>query len=198
LRADVVERLELRRRYEESLAPRLDPESLRPEATAQLGGPEWSFSLESYDAGMNELPLDYRHPFLDLRLVEFLLALPVVPWLVEKEILRRCMRARLPATTLARRKAPLAANPVHRILLASAEEIAGLARDVDRLAQFIDVTRFKRIAERPERLHEWEYGLVTRPLGLALWLRRLQATEPSRKREDLGEPDRSARQKAIS
>ena len=35
-----------------------------------------------------KLDLEVRHPFLDLRLVEFLLAIPAAPWCVNKHILR--------------------------------------------------------------------------------------------------------------
>ncbi len=178
LRADLVERLDLRHRHQSLIAKELDQTALRPEAAFQLAGPEWSFLLEWYDPGMTGFPAEYRHPFLDLRVIEFLVGIPIVPWLVEKEILRRAMRTRLPDSVLTRRKAPLAGSHLHQSLIASGGGSLGLASDIPYLAEFIDVKRFASIAKRPERLHMWEYELVTRPLGLALWMGRLETGRP--------------------
>ncbi len=171
---DLVDRLDLHRRYEAFACEQLDRTAIRPEAEYQTAGPEWSFMLEWYDAGMTGFLVEIRHPFLDVRLVEFCLALPAIPWLAEKHILRRAMKDRLPASTLSRRKAPLSGYPPHELLIARSRGPLGLACDESLLAEFVDVDCFKTLARRPERLHAWEYGFVTRPLGLALWLNRLE------------------------
>jgi len=172
--ADLADRLDLHQRYEALAGSQLDQTAVRPEAEYQTGSPEWSFLLEWYDAGMTGFLMEIRHPFLDVRLVEFCLALPAIPWLVEKHILRRAMKDRLPASTLSRRKAPLRGYPPHELLIARSRGSFGLACDESLLAEFIDVDCLEKLAGQPERLHAWEYGLVTRPLGLALWLDRLK------------------------
>lgn len=198
LRSDLVSRLDLHERYRAHLAPAIDEAAFRPRAAAQLGGPEWSFVLEQYDPGFSGLPLEHRHPFLDLRVAEFLLALPVLPWLVEKEILRRAMGTRLPAAVLTRRKASLPSDPAHRILLAGAADLSDLASNAGHLAQFVDVTRFEKIATRPKRLREWESPLVTRPLGLALWLQRVESSKFPGDTEDFNESEGSRPQETLS
>jgi asparagine synthase (glutamine-hydrolysing) len=71
----------------------------------------WTPLLEGYDPGATRLPLEVRHPFLDVRLVEYILAIPTNPWCVNKHILRCAMKDRLPAAVLNRPKTPLAGDP---------------------------------------------------------------------------------------
>jgi len=80
-------------------------------ALQALASKVWPSLFEGYDSGATRLPLEVRHPFIDLRLIDFLLAIPAVPWCVNKHILRMAMQTRLPATVLNRRKTPLAGDP---------------------------------------------------------------------------------------
>lgn len=168
-------RTDLAERHRRSLDRNLDRRASRPGAAFQLAGPEWSFWLETCDPGANGFALEYRHPLLDVRLLELAMRLPVIPFLTEKHILRRVMGDHLPPSVLRRRKAPLADFPVHHGLLENRLEPSRLASLEGHLAQFIDVSRFRRFAQHPERLRAWEAELVTRPLGLALWLSRRRA-----------------------
>jgi asparagine synthase (glutamine-hydrolysing) len=56
------------------------------------------------DPGMMGLPLEWRKPFLDLRLVEFMYSIPPLYWCSRKAILREAMTGYLPETILRRRK----------------------------------------------------------------------------------------------
>jgi asparagine synthase (glutamine-hydrolysing) len=73
--------------------------------------PVWTALFEGYDPGATRLNLEIRHPLIDVRLVEFLLAIPVNPWRVKKHILRLAMKDKLPAAVLNRPKTPLAGDP---------------------------------------------------------------------------------------
>ena len=83
----------------------------RPATLRALQSKLWAPLLEGYDAGATRLPLDVRHPFLDVRLVEYILAIPTKPWCVNKHILRCAMKDRLPAAVVKRPKTPLAGDP---------------------------------------------------------------------------------------
>jgi len=83
----------------------------RPSALHALNSRVWASLFEGYDPGATKLHLEIRHPFVDLRLVEYLLVVPAVPWCVNKHILRVAMKDRLPAAVLNRRKTPLAGDP---------------------------------------------------------------------------------------
>jgi asparagine synthase (glutamine-hydrolysing) len=72
----------------------------------------WGGVLEEEDAGWTRVNLETRAPFLDLRLLRFLLRLPPVPWCMHKELTRRAMIGRLPVDILKRRKTPLLQDPL--------------------------------------------------------------------------------------
>jgi asparagine synthase (glutamine-hydrolysing) len=83
----------------------------RPSAMQALNSKMWASLFEGYDPGATKLCLELRHPFVDVRLVEYLLAIPAVPWCVNKHILRLAMRNKLPAAVLNRPKTGLAGDP---------------------------------------------------------------------------------------
>ncbi|MGB6523868.1 MAG: asparagine synthase-related protein [Candidatus Acidiferrales bacterium] len=110
---DLVARLNLTDRRENAFAgTRKNIHPDHPRAYASLFLPQWDYMFEHFDAGMTRQPLEVRYPFLDLRLVNFLLAIPVMPWSFRKYLLRRAMRGRLPEAIRMRPKTPLQENPV--------------------------------------------------------------------------------------
>jgi asparagine synthase (glutamine-hydrolysing) len=83
-----------------------------PRAHALLKLPQWTHLFETNDPGLTRFPIEVRYPFLDLRIVDYLLAIPPFPWFYEKQLLRRAMTGHLPADILARPKTPLAGDPL--------------------------------------------------------------------------------------
>ena len=83
----------------------------RPQAYRLATGSFWPYRFETCDAGVIALPCEVRHPFFDLRLLEYLFAIPPIPWFVQKDILRMAMRGILPEPIRGRPKAPLAGDP---------------------------------------------------------------------------------------
>jgi len=67
--------------------------------------PDWCFDniVKTSDFTLPE----QRDPYLDQRLVKFVLSLPALPWLFNKNILRRTMETKLPAEVVERPKTPL-------------------------------------------------------------------------------------------
>jgi asparagine synthase (glutamine-hydrolysing) len=86
-------------------------DSRRPATLRALQSRVWAPLFEGYDKHVTQLPLEVVHPFIDVRLVEYLLAIPAKPWCVNKHILRCAMKDRLPAAVLNRPKTPLADDP---------------------------------------------------------------------------------------
>ena len=83
---------------------------------ASNANPLWTALFEGYDPSSTKLNLEVRHPFIDVRLVEFLSAIPVRPWRVNKHILRMAMRDKLPPAVLNRPKTPLASSPALQLV----------------------------------------------------------------------------------
>ena len=109
-----AKRISLRERVQESLETKTS--DVRPSAFAMLDSKVWSPLFEGYDPGATKLLLEVRHPFIDLRLVEFLLSLPAVPWCVNKHILRVTAKELLPTTVVNRPKTPLAGDPALQLV----------------------------------------------------------------------------------
>jgi asparagine synthase (glutamine-hydrolysing) len=106
-------RMQLRTRWEDHtkqfLAPRSHP--LRPLAYESFHIPLWDRLFTSLDAGETGVPVETRYPFLDLRLLRFMMSVPAIPWCRAKYLLRRSMRGMLPDPVLRRRKSPIAKDP---------------------------------------------------------------------------------------
>jgi asparagine synthase (glutamine-hydrolysing) len=83
-----------------------------PNAHASLSLPHWTQTFEQENAGMTPYPLEVRYPFLDLRMVNYLLAIPPFPWFFEKMLLREAMVRRIPERVRMRPKTPLQGDPV--------------------------------------------------------------------------------------
>src|SRR5262249_23166602 len=104
-------RTNLRERWREAWKNNVSPAEMRPSAINSLNSKVWAPLFEGYDPGSTKLDLEVRHPFIDVRLVEFLLSLPPVPWCVNKHILREAMKDKLPDAVVQRPKTPLAGDP---------------------------------------------------------------------------------------
>jgi len=103
-----AERTQLLDRWKQSWSSRVD--------LASPANPVWTALFESYDRRATRLNLEVRHPFIDVRLVEFLSAIPARPWCVNKNILRLAMKDKLPPAVVDRPKTPLAGNPALQLV----------------------------------------------------------------------------------
>ena len=113
LAPDFARRLNLKDRAKVwSELPSLRPHPILPKAHASLSLPQWSSMFEQESPGITGCPVEVRYPFLDLRVANFLLALPPFPLFFEKKILREAVTGRLPESVRTRRKTPLAGSPL--------------------------------------------------------------------------------------
>jgi asparagine synthase (glutamine-hydrolysing) len=114
LAADFAQRMKLQERWEEwGKHPKLTLEHpIHPKAHASLSLPHWTQMFEQGNAGWTPYPLEVRYPFMDLRIVNYLLSLPPFPWFFEKMLLREAMAERIPERVRMRPKTPLQGDPV--------------------------------------------------------------------------------------
>jgi asparagine synthase (glutamine-hydrolysing) len=150
--------------------PRTSAHPLRPEAHALLSAPFWPILFPVWDPGATGVPIELRHPYLDLRVVRLALSIPPAQWYNDKGLLRIGMRGRLPAPLLARPKTPVHGDPLAVRAAAHGEGWLGGRTADARVAPWVDLSRVPRLAggasgEAPRRLHE-----DLRPLALSLWL----------------------------
>jgi asparagine synthase (glutamine-hydrolysing) len=134
-------RADLRARRAERVRSRHIPvHQTRSAAAERLQQYHWQPFLESLDAGFHGIPIDVRLPYLDLRLILYALALPAMPWLQQKRLLREVARGLIPEVV---REAPKRGMPglyEARIAQWWAREPAPFVPSAA-LARFVDVSK---------------------------------------------------------
>lgn len=172
--ADLLERL---RAYGKTRETRTHP--ARPEAYQRLADDVTNSVLfETMDPGMTRLPIEQRHPFLDLRLVRFLLRVPPLPWCVNKELLRSAGKGVLPERIRTRPKTPLIGDPVRECLRRPESRWIDEFHADRRLQSYIIRDRIPPLVgpENEANAHDWPIHL--RPLALDLWLKNSLSDKP--------------------
>jgi asparagine synthase (glutamine-hydrolysing) len=140
-------RVDLQERYRHWNAETPTDDHTHSGALRALESKVWAPLFEGYDPGSTRLPLELRHPFIDVRLVRYVFSLPAVPWCVNKHILRCVLSKRLPPAILNRPKTPLASDPT--LHLAERASVRCLDRfDVNpQLTRFVNLDRRRPLAD---------------------------------------------------
>jgi asparagine synthase (glutamine-hydrolysing) len=149
---------------------RPSPHPVRPAAYNLFEIPLWQAIFERFQPEYTRCPLEVRHPFVDIRLLRFLLAVPVLPWCRNKYLLRRSMRGVLPEAILKRPKTPLTNDPwTKHILELGLPPVSWTPA----LEQYVDRSRLERApANDPNR-----FWIDFRVRSLGYWLRNLHVPE---------------------
>ena len=107
-----VERLDLVERWDQvNQGYQRDLTSPRAAAYQGYRTPLIPYLLEGDDVGVTTHLIEVRNPFMDLRLLNYLLSLPALPWCFKKRLFRVAMRDLLPRKVCNRPKSPLVARP---------------------------------------------------------------------------------------
>jgi asparagine synthase (glutamine-hydrolysing) len=168
LNEDLEKRHGLRSRWEYSNRSIMAKAAARSEGREAMVDLIWPNLFESYDAGSTHVPVEVCHPIFDLRLVNFLLAIPRLPWCSDKELLREAARGRLPEAVRLRCKSPLSAEPLNVLL--NRPETAWVDRfePVPELEQYVVRNRIPAVYKEEG---SWAAWMHLRPLSLNFWLR---------------------------
>ena len=170
LNEEFEKRLGLPERWESMTHGAPLPDGVRPEALAAILAPMWPILFEGYDPGSTRVPVDVRHPFFDLRLLGFLLALPRLPWCSDKELLRQAARGVLPDEVRLRRKSPLRAEPLNALLDRPEAAWVDGFMPVPELQRYVAERRIPAVSREKDSRAAW---INLRPLSLNFWLRQL-------------------------
>ena len=175
LNADFAKRLDLVERWRRTKADSLS-HPVRPHAFRVINSPSWDVLFSGYDAGTTLLPLEVNHPLIDLRMVDYLLALPIIPWLLDKRILREAMVGILPDAVRQRSKSPLAGDPGLYLRHTKKFQDIDQFQPVDALASYVDRKSISKVTEETDRTQLW---INVRPFSLNQWLSYSHAMEPT-------------------
>jgi asparagine synthase (glutamine-hydrolysing) len=167
LARDLIRRYDLESRWREySTPPPPEQSALRPEAYDRLTNPSLATDFELSDPGATLCRVEVRCPLFDIHLIEYLMAIPPVPWNFDKGILRLAMRGRLPETILRRPKTPLTRDPLRsRLPLPESTWVDHFIAHPD-FGEYVDRTRIPALACGASA-NAWR---DIRPAALNFWL----------------------------
>lgn len=111
LAPDLVTRLGLEARWRHVNTAALSPHPVRPRAYASLLTVQWQSLFETLEPDYTGVPIEVRHPYVDVRLLGFLLKVPSLPWCRVKHLQRQALRGDMPEAVRRRPKTPLADHP---------------------------------------------------------------------------------------
>lgn len=180
-----AKKLELQSRWEQVIADPQPIHPIRPEAYQSLSSSHWSEVFESRDPGMTSVACESRYPFFDRRLITYLLAIPPIPWCVQKDLLRTSMRSRLPEQVRRRAKAPLAGDPYFEHARNHGLRVwQEHFNPVQMLANYVESDRIPRIAGNDP----YQLWVNLRPISFNYWLKRMNEVDcnPREKETDYG------------
>ncbi len=138
---------------------------IRPRAYDDMHAIQWQALFDDCDMLAANAGAEYRHPFVDVRLLQYLLRLPATPWCRNKHVIRRAMAGSLPREVVWRKKSPLSRDPdLERV------RTSGLPRAApsSTLLRYVNPGMLPRTSSSDIALRA-----VLRPLGFAYWLQRL-------------------------
>jgi asparagine synthase (glutamine-hydrolysing) len=166
---DLEKRTGVHDRWAEIEKPKPDVGAVRPGAYELTTAPFWTTFFEWHDPGITRVAVEVRHPFFDLRLLNFLLALPALPLCSDKELLRRAARGVLPDEVRLRRKSPMLADPLIALLQRPESAWVDDFTPSKRLEDFVVRTRIPRVFGEQDT---WKAWINLRPISLNCWLER--------------------------
>jgi len=145
---------------------------VRPEAFTDLSSSMWPAVFQDLDSQTTGLPIEFRHPFFDIRLIRFLLRVPPIPWFHNKELLRSSMLELLPDTVRTREKTfPRRAPSYEAITRQSQSSITRKLEDIDILGKYINIDCYAKMLNNIAQLKSNEVTAVSLPLSLVQWLK---------------------------
>ncbi|MCS6806091.1 MAG: asparagine synthase-related protein [Acidobacteriota bacterium] len=176
LNPSLAEQLNLRARWEQVNRGPDVRHPTHPDAARYLLYPTWVNDFESYDPGVHGFPLETRLPYFDVRLVNYVLAIPPVPWCIDKALLRLLGKGRLPECVRLRPKTPLASDPTIALLQREDMQWLNHFEDVPELSKYVDLSKLPIVAG-PCGVDHVHYSLNLRPRTLNYWLQQVHSTK---------------------
>ena len=172
LKPAFASRLRLQDRWEQWQHRPESGHPLRPRACASLKLANWRWMFENADPGLTRFPVEVRHPYMDLRMLRYLLAVPPIPWCADKHLIRHATRGILPEPVRRRPKTCLAGDPVFEHLKRSPQWWRAQPNFITAMAEYVEKNALLRsVGEGYANVStNW---LNLRPFALNYWLKDL-------------------------
>ncbi|MDJ1183925.1 asparagine synthetase B family protein [Roseofilum casamattae] len=173
--------LDLATRWENSYKKDQSIHPFRPEAYQAMEATVWPYLFEGNDAGMISSPIEVRYPYFDRRSIEFLFSIPVIPWIMFKELVRVSMKGKLPELVRSRPKTPATGNALNVKLREQKMEWVERFDPISRLYLYIDCGSIPTLCGITAQSSEAWIDL--RPASLNYWLKQLASVHPKSTKE---------------
>ena len=167
---ELTRKLDLRHRLAEMNGPVNVPKDIvRHEAYRRIFVPYLSVPFERADAGNTGIALDTAYPFMDMRVLTYLMAIPPFPWFIDKYIVRQSMVGKLPESVLRRPKQGVIGHPALELMKRQDIPPVSDITAADSLSEFIDLSELNRaITEEIQPEHQY---LLLLAISLNYWLK---------------------------
>lgn len=133
--------------------------------------PSWHTWLTWGHPSFNGVPLRTRHPFMDIRLLDFATRIPPYPWFVDKRILREATADLLPEAVRRRSKTPLVDAPRRGTEEAMVQRLVEFLHEVPDAEQFVDRNKLAKELLAPDgTVSAARNSSLKSGLGLVHWL----------------------------
>lgn len=175
LNETLVQDYELRSRWREvNSNGNSSPDTLRAGTLAAFTSPGWVAEFEACDPGITHVPVEYRQPLFDVRLVSFILSVPPVPHWLNKRLLRSASRGLLPRSVRLRPKRTPLKDPVRQYLNQAEAGWIDRFQPLPQLNRYIDREKVPKLTHSAgisvdESLAP-SYYLHLRPIALNTWM----------------------------
>jgi asparagine synthase (glutamine-hydrolysing) len=166
--AKFQKRMDLLDRWQSMNASAPSKHPFNPRAYASLNDLSVASLLEFFDATWTGCALEPRNPFLDRRLSRFLVRVPLIPWSMDKYLLRRSQVGTLPDEIRLRPKTPITQDLMLLHAASGRWDPAALDPASANLSGFIDL---ELLAGYLEQSIDDSLYVHLRPIALARWLK---------------------------
>jgi asparagine synthase (glutamine-hydrolysing) len=163
MRPRIEEQYELRRRWTDAYARFENAHPTRPQSYESLTTHTFPNMCEQFAPGWVKAGLEFRHPYLDVRVLRFMLSVPAVPWCRDKLVMRQAAAPLLPPECLSRPKAPVRGQPWRAAFEGQAEPTF-LSRAI--MSEFVDPERVKL----RDQHDVWGFALAQHVFAADYWL----------------------------
>ncbi len=145
----------------------------RPEAATALSGSIWQSLHEGCDRAYHGAALEHRWPLLDTRLIEFVFAIPPIPWSQRKHLARRAYARDLPAEVIGRPKTSVPGYFRHIVEDWRRRTGATVGKLHERTAAFVDADALSRVLRDGD---DESVLMAWRALQFDHWVRRAEVS----------------------
>jgi len=168
LTPDFQRRLDLPNRWNAMNYPMPSNHPFNPRAYASLNDLSVASVMEFSDATWTGCAVETRSPFLDRRLSRYLLRIPLIPWSMEKYLLRRSQIGILPDEIRLRPKTPLTEDAMLLHVASGRWNPALVEAAEGHVREFVD---WKLLINYLQETVSESLYLHLRPISLARWLK---------------------------